>query len=486
MLKLTVSTTWTYIEGLMSGSAAMRTIDHITSYKAPHRYFSPKFRQGFWDGVVRFRERYKGGYRVPAGFTERITVALDVVGIGYEIEDYREWDVPDPVYKLQDGKDLTLPKWQHQQQSLDMMLAHGRGIVKSPTGSGKGTLAAALIASYDLPTLYLTDRLSLLYQAKSVLEKGLGYEVGVIGDQILDPKKVTVATVQSIQSRQDQLGDLFENTQLLLLDEVHHLASDSKGNWWSKTLRQFEAPYRFGLSATPATGGPGLQLVGLVGEVIVEISLEELIQAGCLVEPKAWLLESQIAPLYAKSPWKTAYKWGVTENTLRHEMVADCVRQLAQEEIPTVTLTRQVGHGKHQDFIIASKGVRTQFISGSTSVAERNEALRLLEKKELQHITATVQVMGEGVDCPAIGAIIDATGLRGGGSSKSSKEDEVGRVTIQALGRALRAYPGKTHADIIQICDKGNRHLEAATQERIQALTDEIGERRIKPWHQRP
>lgn len=494
---ITVFNDWAYIRGpnLRRGDIPGRTIDVVTSFKVPGYWHSQKYRQGLWDGSkfmrVKAPEMGPNVWKLPSGLTERATAALDTVGIPYDLEDHREFFSPEPVFELADGRRLDVEPWTHQKEVVEAAISYGRGVISLPTAGGKSSVAAALMAAYDMPSLFLVDKLALLYQAKSLFESTLAQPIGIIGDSEFTVEKFTVATIQSLHKYRSKkaVKDLLLKTGLLILDECHHSAPQN-GNIWTKMLQGFQAPHRFGLTATPpgdiqdAISGPSLHLVGLVGPEVVRISIDALIASGALVEPRCWTYE--LEQLFLSSlDYRTVYSRAVVNSDKRADICQHLAWTFKDEGVPTITLVKQIKHGQKLEALYIRNGIRTVFLQGKNKPDTRREVLAQLQNGEIDHVVATGQIMGEGIDIPKLGAVIDATGTRGGGSSTSGKVDEVGRGTIQALGRSLRSAPGKTKAEFVTILDRGHKSLSAASDEREQALIDVVGRGRVKPWSDR-
>ncbi|MEM2175219.1 MAG: DEAD/DEAH box helicase family protein, partial [Candidatus Micrarchaeia archaeon] len=73
-----------------------------------------------------------------------------------------------------------------------------RGLIKLPTGSGKGCIISATVAEKKVPTIVLVHRKDLLYQTVKRFKKEANIETGIIGDGKSEFKDVTVAMVQTL------------------------------------------------------------------------------------------------------------------------------------------------------------------------------------------------------------------------------------------------------------------------------------------------
>lgn len=481
-MKLIASNNWTYIEGTHPP-----LLNPITSYDVPGAWFSSKYKAGFWDGKVHFikYDRSRKQYRFPSGFLTRVTTALDAADYPYTLEDDRVFDPPEPQLSLFDdqGKktiDLSSGKWSYQADIVRSVLSHGRGIVSMPTGGGKTEVGAAIIQSLGKQTCWLTHRKNLMYQTHKRLTSRLGQKIGMVGDGHLDIQPVTVVMVQTAASREkegyEQLLAYLQGCECVIGDEIHHLESDQ----WFDFFASLDAPWRIGLTATPSLTGPGLALVGMVGDIIAKIDLLELIERRVLVIPRIWFAVCEEPKLPAKLPWQTAYSQGVVSNKARNELICRIAQVFKTECKPTITLVKRKNHGSLLTDMMNYQGIRAEFIQGEVKQGERDELLGRLEEGRIHNIVAIAETMGEGTDIPFLRALINATGSRGGGNAQ---EGDTGRQTLQFLGRILRSHKNKAYCDYVDIADRHQKALASASHDRVSTLEAQGYSPFVKYWH---
>jgi superfamily II DNA or RNA helicase len=463
-MKLHVDHVWTYIEGTFPAGL----VDAVTSYKIHGRWFAKSYRRGHWDGVKRFREWDKKElkYRFPTGFLERVTKKLGEENRKYTLIDNRVIEPAMPDYELH-GVSLD-GDYAFQADVLDDMLLHGRGVVRMATGAGKTITAAAAIKSIGQRTLWLTHRRTLLYQTRRVLQKVLKQPIGIIGDQQLELEDVTVGMVQTISKRKE-LDEWLQEVEVVIGDEIHHLES----NQWYSTFSRLRAPYRYGLTATPCFDGAGMHLQAMTGEIIAEVRARELIDSGVLVKPKIYFVPILETQLPKDLPWTSVYAQGVVHNEQRHAKVVELAKAMQAQGKSCMTLVKRLNHGRTLIDRLENAGIPVAWIHGGVPEIQRLALLEQLFAGDLAHVVAITEVMGEGVDIPRLEALINATGMRGGGSARNSVEHEVGRGTVQVLGRGLRRAPGKTELLYFDLADQTHKYLTEAALERLSALEDE-------------
>lgn len=469
-MKLIADYVWTYI----IGHYPEEIIEPITSYAMEGRWFSQKYKKGYWDGRVRYvkYDRSKKLRYFPTGFLTRITKALDEASYKYELEDKREYAYYEPNYQLAGGIDLSQGKYNYQGGALDVCLSRGCGIVRLPTGGGKTELGAAILNSIGGKGLWLTHRLNLAYQTKERFERRLNRAVGLVGDSQWDLQDITIAMVQSVKP---ELLDI--DWDVVIGDEIHHLESKQ----WFEVFSKIKAPYRFGLSATPHLVNDGLSLLAMTGDVIYDIPVQDLIEREVLVKPNIWFANVNEPKIKKGASYQEAYSLGIVHNAARNDIIKRMCIILAQEHKPTLVLVKRLNHGELLTEILNHANVSTEFIRGSSGASERANAIERLRDGRIMAIVATTEIFGEGADIPALRAVVNATGSKGGGNAA---EGDSGRGTIQILGRGLRSMVGKPEFDYFDFADKQHRFLADASYDRVNTLESEGYTDFIKPWHE--
>jgi superfamily II DNA or RNA helicase len=477
-MKLEARDLWTYVHGdLVAG-----LLEPATSYLQKSRFFVEQYHKGHWDGRVKFLDRRSKVPKFPSGLLNRVLSHLESRRYPYDFEDNRTSVQAEPTYELYPDIHLDVGKYDYQAEALDVCLSAGRGVVKLPTGAGKSEVGAAIIGSVGGRWCWATHRSSLLYQTQARLAERLQRPIGLLGDQVEAMQEVTVCMVQTLSaifrcSGREHIRDWLRECNGIIGDEIHHLESDQ----WYKVFRQCPALWRFGLTATPPSPEQGgMYLEAMTGPILIDIPTKKLIRREVLVPPRIWFIPIEVPNLGRKKrDWREVYRECITHNPDRHRMVGEAVKTFAEEKKPSLVLVRYLSHGKQLLEVLENRSLRAGWITGKISQADRDSQLRQLWSGDLDTIVAQVETMGEGIDIPKLRAMVNATGTRGGGHIK---EAELGRVTVQILGRGLRKDAGKSHFDYVDFIDLGHRLTKRASLERVSTLESEGYEDFIQYW----
>jgi len=453
-------------------------------YQRPGYQFTKAYKKGTWDGnICLFNRR---NWTFPAGLVRWVTEIVNGKGAGVELVDCRSQDkrLPalsdDVIANILEGKTCR----DYQVNAIRAAYEKTRGVIQSPTGSGKTVIAAGIVKlgleHLGLKSLFIVNRKELLRQTrKSFISSGI--DCGIVGDGERKIRQVNVATVQTLYAgfekknergqvtrpADPQIQALLKSVDLLILDEAHNGDAISFETVFSTCTNAF---YRIGLTATPLMKGieSDIKLMCITGEVIFRITLKDLIDRGLLAQP--YIKFVKIAtPRIFKDPkgrtlnYQSAYKYGITENERRNELVVKETMELAAAGETVLILVSKINHGKRlQAMFKPFTHLKTRFIHGSKSDEERDSALKELEAG-IYNVLISSTITDEGVDIPNISAVVLAGGM------KSTIK------LYQRIGRAMRPKKGLNRCLVVDFVDLTDKHLAKPSMSRLEAIKSEPG-----------
>ncbi len=142
-----------------------------------------------------------------------------------------------------------------------------RASIVMPTGTGKTEVALSVMAEMAVGTLVVAPVRDLMYQWHRRIAESLGYDAGIIGDNVFRVAPVSVTTYESACIHMDRLGNRFG---LIVFDECHHLPGPVR----SDAARMCASPMRMGLTATlERADGRHAELDWLIGPVAYELPI---------------------------------------------------------------------------------------------------------------------------------------------------------------------------------------------------------------------
>ena len=415
---------------------------------------------GKWDPRV-------SGYRIKALHYRDVSAYLKESKIVYEdyVQELPPREVLKSIIKLRPYQAEALNKWRK---------AQNRGVLVLPTAAGKTYIALEAIHLLEKQTLIVVPTIDLIDQWRKRIKECLGVEAGAVGGGEKNIRMITVATYDSAYLQAAVLGNKF---MLLVLDEVHHLASPS----YIQIAEMYIAPYRMGLTATFERIDERHRLLPmLVGDLLCNVEVGEL--AGKHLAPYTYEklyveLSPQEQQFYRREI--ATFQRYVRENRIRMRSPKDFQRfimrtgrdprareallarnralKLAMNSKEKIkALGKQIDENinektliftLHTDLVYAvSRRFLIPAITYLTPKEERREILENFRKGQYNTIV-TSQVLDEGIDVPdaTVGYILSGTGST--------------RAYIQRLGRLLRKVEGKK-ARLVEIISKETMEVQ--------------------------
>lgn len=420
------------------------------AFRSPGADFDPRVRAGYWDGLVRLFSARDGlslaGHRAAI---EKFCRDRDYAYAGPTDEStlVSEADV------LEFAASLNAPfvPRSYQIEAVQRALEYPRSVILSPTASGKSFIIYLLCRWFDLPTLVIVPRVSLVEQMRSDFHK-YGYDE-VHGIYAGKDKHVAAPVVFSTwQSLKDMGEDYFSRFRVVVGDEVHRFKAKELRGIMERCSR---AEVRIGLTGTlDGTTVHQTLLEGLFGPVHRVANTRDLIDAGylsdlsikCLVLQYPEREKRELARLKGIAKKQKKSKYAVeTQFLVDHDARCSFLAKLAIDGVAnTLLLFRRLDHGRALYERVREMTDRPVFyVAGSTPVTDREAVRQFIDSCPASDAIAIASegVFSEGTDIPNLSRVIFATPSKG-------------RVkTLQSIGRGLRKTESKTDCKLYDVAD---------------------------------
>jgi DNA repair protein RadD len=319
-----------------------------------------------------------------------------------------------------------------------------------PTGGGKTvcfTYITHKAQEKGMSVLLLAHRRELVGQISSAL-KAWGVAHGMIrSDAKPTSHRVQVGMVQTLANRikLDKSGRF--KFDLVIVDEAHHA---TKNSTWGAVLAHNDGAKMLGVSATPCRldgKGLGIHADGFFDSIIVGPTVTELIGRGRLADPVVYAPQQGLDLSGVKTrggDYVASQLAGAVDRTaITGDAVAHYRRYCDRQSAIAFTVTTD--HASHVVEQFKAAGYQAAVLTGATPDKERTRMIRDLGNGGLQ-VLASCNVVSEGTDIPSVSAAIL---LRPTASYA---------LAMQQIGRALRVFPGKQKAIILDHADNVRRH----------------------------
>jgi superfamily II DNA or RNA helicase len=318
----------------------------------------------------------------------------------------------------------------------------------SPTGSGK-TVLFSYITSQVLKrgarVVIVAHRREILDQISGTLSKVSVPHGFIQAGKPMSKQPAMVASIQTLGRRLDQVT----TPDLVIIDEAHHSVSKSYVEMFA---RWPEAKF-IGVTATPERlDGKGLG--AMFDRMVMGPSVQWLIDNGFLAKP-VYYAPKHTPDLSSVSKVAGDFDRAETEEIIDTPRITGDAVTHYRKFCPNqraVAFCISVAHAQHVADQFCAAGVPAASIDGTLEPEVRSKRVEDLTAGKILVLTSC-ELISEGFDLPAVNAAI----LLRPTHSLS--------MHLQQLGRALRPFPGKTHAVILDHVGNCLRH-GLAEQER--------------------
>ncbi|KAG6101183.1 hypothetical protein E4U30_002862 [Claviceps sp. LM220 group G6] len=323
------------------------------------------------------------------------------------------------------------------------------------TGSGKTVIFTQLIdeirarredGSGDR-TLILAHRRELVEQAARhcrLAYPGKTIEIEMASLHATGAADITIASVQSITSRDRLHKYTPSDFKLVLVDEAHHIVAPG----YLKALKHFgldqkqpDSPTLVGVSAT-FSRFDGVKLGAAIDEIVYHRDYVDMITDKWLSDVIFTTVESSANLSKVKSSAFGDFQTGELSKAVNTDEVNDIMVKTwmhkAHDRKSTLVFCVDLAHVVALTNRFRQYGYDARFVTGETHRIDRSEILDAFKRGEFP-VLVNCGVFTEGTDIPNIDCIVLGRPTR----SRN--------LLVQMIGRGMRLHPGKKNCHIIDM-----------------------------------
>lgn len=410
--------------------------EHFSFFATGYK-FMPAYKAKQWDGKIRLfnlltSELGVGLYFDLAMLAKTRGYAIVLVQTDYGVPLHREWVSPDTINDFTGTIELPYPAYDYQLAAIHHIAMFKRGILLSPTGSGKSMMIYALMRWYmdqeDKDILIVVPTTGLVEQMQGDFED-YGFSRDNIhtiysGKDKNTDKRIILSTWQSIY----KLSPVwFKRFGCIFGDECHGFAAKSLSSIMNKS---HNAAYRIGTTGTlDGTKTHEMVLKQLFGPIMKVTTTKILQDQGTLAALDIDIVQLKYPDDICKSRTKDKYQDEIkfiSQYDPRNQFISNLSANLKGN---TLVLFRLVDHGKvmfdmTKDQIDPNRKI--YYIHGGVGTADRDAVRHIVESQSDAIIYASMGTFSTGINIRNIHNIIF------GSPSKGQIK------VLQSIGRGLR------------------------------------------------
>ncbi len=426
-----------------------RELTDYFSFEVPGYKFTPQFRNRVWDGKIRLYsyatgQLYVGLYPYLKDWCNKKNIEIEENNEIHTIQSHTAADIDELVKSYE----LSITPRDYQIDAFKYALDYERGLILSPTASGKSLIAYLLVRHYlnviDNNILIIVPTTSLVEQLyKDFKDYGFDVENNVSrnyhGYEIEEGKRIVISTWQSLYKLPKTF---FADFGAVIGDEAHLFKAVSLTKIMTKMT---DCKYRIGMTGTlDGTKTHKLVLEGLFGRVNKVVSTRELIDKKQLADLKIICLVLKHTEAEAKAIYKEKYHKELeylAQSEKRNKYIRNLATALNGNTLILFQLVEK--HGKELYELIRNKAGDREvfFVYGGVDTQQREQVRAITEKSDDAIIVASYGTFSTGINIRNLHNIIFAS------PSKSRIRN------LQSIGRGLRIGDSKDTATLYDISD---------------------------------
>ena len=423
------------------------------TFEVPGHKFMPAYRNKMWDGKIRLFSDKTG--KIYVGLLSYIKEFCDRNEIEYVIADNVDDTDNLDIEKVKDfvkslkpqSKGKLLEIRDYQLDAIQCALSNHRGMLVSPTASGKSLIIYALIRFYNY--LLKDKKILILVPTTSLVEQmysdfiDYGWDDKYLhriyqGHEKDTDKPVIISTWQSLYKLDKKY---FENFGCVVGDEAHLFKSKSLTTIMTKLIN---CKYRFGMTGTlDGTQTHRLVLEGLFGKVEKVTSTKQLMDKDTLANLKIKCLvlkhKEEDCKVVKDLKYSDELQYIVTHKT-RNDFISRLCDKLSGNTLCLYQLVEK--HGLVLYNLMKDFDRKVFFIHGGTDTNDREKIRAITEEQTNAIIVASYGTFSTGINIRNLHNIVFAS------PSKS-------RIRVlQSIGRGLRkSDKGNIQTTLLDIAD---------------------------------
>jgi superfamily II DNA or RNA helicase len=423
---------------------AMELSEYFTFY-VPGYKFMPAFRNKIWDGKIRlFNIQNNNIYYglLPyieifcheRGYTIKYDASVDLA------DEFSENEADEFIAKFE----LPYEIRNYQKKAFIYAIRNRRGLLVSPTASGKSLIIYLITRYLKGKTLIIVPTISLVSQMfKDFKDYGFDSETYIhkitFGADKVSNKPIIVSTWQSIYKMPKEW---FAQFDLVIGDEAHLFKAQSLTKIMTNLT---ECGYRFGLTGTlDGTQTHRLVLEGLFGRVKNVTTTKELIDTKKLADFKIKALILKHNKVSCEANKKAKYQEEINyliSSEMRNKFIINLTISLKGNTLVLFQFVHKHGNVLYRMIADKVENRKVFYVHGTVEAEERETVREITEKESNAIIVASYGTFSTGINIKNLHNIVFAS------PSKSKIR------TLQSIGRVLRLAENKENATLFDIAD---------------------------------
>lgn len=323
-----------------------------------------------------------------------------------------------------------------------------RGIISSPTGSGKTVMAVAIAAMTKKKILWIVNSNDLMEQAAQSFEKFTNTKCGRLNSkykEIKDNFDICISTIQTLGKLNNEDYNIINDTyDCVIIDECHH----TPAKFFMSAISKLTPIFMMGLTATPIRKDSMQEtMFNIIGDIIYKIDRNDIKEN--LIFPKVNIIKiREMIECFVSSDNYVEYMKEVVFNNRRLEISLEIFEKYHKSKALLLVEFVELGEIYKNKLRKIYPNKNIEFIHGSMKKKDREEIIERARNEEIDILIGT-KLAREGLDIPCLDELFLFTPKKG----DSFKNTPDGTSLEQEIGRIMRKWKNKKSAIVVDIVD---------------------------------
>lgn len=401
----------------------------------------------------------------PTGLLNMVVEALKALGTTVDFHDLRT--IPQKDVLLRWNNKPWDPRY-YQNEMIRLGLENGRGVFQAAVGSGKSLVMAYLVKELSVTTLIVVPSRGLCDQLYNDFSNWFGHKsVDILDAQkirkLKQIKPISIITIQSCASlkKSGEFQEFAKNFEAIHYDEIHHAGSSSYVNL---LLDLEHIYYRFGYSGTfIRNDNKTLDMWSCISNVLYNYPAHQATSEGYLTPMEVFVhtMQGKSSKKYDKE-----YTSCYCGNPAVLKRVYEVCNSIGPENQVLILVNRKDTSGKLVHEYLKTLGIENSYISGDDKSSVITKTIEDFNSKKINRLIGS-SVISEGIDIRSTDHLVN---LKGGRSEIA---------LVQAMGRAIRIFPGKSVAYVHDFKFTNTNYMEKHFDSRMESIEDNFKPNKI-------
>lgn len=418
------------------------------AFFSPGYQYQPLYKHGLWDGKIRLFDRRFS--TLPSGLIPYLTAFAQERQYQLTVDESILLTTNFSIVEARNFADtlgLPVTPHDHQIEAFTKSIRNRRGLILSPTASGKSLLIYLIVRFLQqnhrkgviiVPTTSLVEQLYKDFESYGWDAQKNVHRI-YAGREKQTKHFVTITTWQSLAMQSMEYLAQFD---FVIGDEAHGFKAKSLSKIM---LNLINADIRIGTSGTlDGTKTHKLVLEGLFGSVFQATTTKELQNKGIIAPLKIKCLvlkyPEEFRQLHRKDDYPTEYA-AVISYPSRMKFIRNLALSLDGNTLILFQLVEKHGKPMYEDLMQTVKTQQVHFVHGKVETEDREQIREYVETSTNSIIVASYGTFSTGINIRNLHNVIFAA------PSKSRIRN------LQSIGRGLRKAEGKEYATLFDVVD---------------------------------